>query len=133
MVLNLQKIYQPSDKTYNIVVRNHRDNVMAFCCPNDAEYISFGRWLDAWTKCTEITITNIYGRTASIQMEDDDWHLVISGSIEGGRKAIKVGGSRDFDVIFTNDGHIILQCWNNKNWGSNLGNTLDFVLVPFQD
>lgn len=133
MVLNLRRVYQPSNKSYNIIVRNHRDSAMAFCCPNDVEYIDFSRWLDAGGKCTELNVTSVYGRTATIQLEDSDWTLIVSGNIEDGRKVVKVGGSRDFDVKFTGDGHMHLQCWNGEKWGDGEGNSLDFVLVPFQE
>ncbi|KAI0883628.1 uncharacterized protein GGS22DRAFT_167575 [Annulohypoxylon maeteangense] len=131
MVLNLQKIYQPENKTYNIIVRNHRDNVMAFCCPHNAEYINFGRWLGRWGKCTELNITNVYGRTASIQIEDSDWQLIVSGNIQGGRKVVDVGGSRDFDIRFTANGHMVLECLGGYNWGAGIGKSLDFIVVPF--
>ncbi|KAH8807621.1 hypothetical protein F5884DRAFT_857195 [Xylogone sp. PMI_703] len=134
MVLNLQKIYQPTNsEIYNIIVRNHRDSVMAFCPPHDAEYISFGRWLDEGNKCTELNITSVHGRTASVQLEDSDWKLIVSGNIQGDRKVINVSGSKDFDVKFTSDGHMILQCWHGYSWGNGTGNTLDFTLVPFQE
>lgn len=133
MVLNLRNIYQPSSKSYNIIARNHRDKAMKFCCPYDASHIDFSRWLDAGEKCTELTITSVYGRTASIQLEDDDdRHLIVSGNIPDGRHVIKVGGSRDFDVRFTGDGKMRLECWDGYDWGSGLGNSLEFVLVPFQ-
>ncbi|KAI1204631.1 uncharacterized protein F4807DRAFT_328643 [Annulohypoxylon truncatum] len=133
MVLNLRRVYQPPSKEYNIIIRNHRDNVMAFCPPKDEEHINFDRWLDSSTKCTEINITNTYGRLAILQLEDDNWKLVVSGNIVEGRKAINnIGGSRDFDVRFTGDGHMLLQCWNGKNWGKGAGNVLDFTIVPFQ-
>ncbi|KAI2464681.1 hypothetical protein F4781DRAFT_436148 [Annulohypoxylon bovei var. microspora] len=132
MVLNLQEIHQPENKTYNIIVRNHRDNAMAFCCPQDAQYIKFDRWLDQGEKCTEINVTSVHGRTASIQLEDSDWKLIVSGNIQGGRKVFSVGGSRDFNVEFTADGHMILQCRDGYNWGRGTGNSLDFILVSFQ-
>ncbi|KAI0474199.1 hypothetical protein F4859DRAFT_482247 [Xylaria cf. heliscus] len=134
MVLNLQRVFQPESKTLNIIVRNHRDKSMEFCCPHDAASISIGRWLDKWEKCTEINVTSVYGRTASIQLEDsNNWELIVSGNITGGRKVISVGGSRDFDVKFTADGHMLLECWDGYTWGSGSGSTLDFTLVPFQE
>lgn len=133
MVLNLRKIYTTPDKDVNIVVRNHHDQKMAFCCPGDVAYIDFSRWLYAWEGCTEINITSVYGRVATVQLEDDDkWGLVVSGNIEGGKKKVPVGGSRDFDVILTGDGHMHLKCWDDYAWGEGSGNSLDFVLVPFQ-
>ncbi|KAI1773148.1 hypothetical protein F4818DRAFT_119161 [Hypoxylon cercidicola] len=107
-------------------------HVTAFSCPHDAEYIKFGRWLDRRHKCTELNVTSEYGNTVSVQLEDSDWELIVSGNIKGGRKAFKVGGSRDFDVRFTTDGHMILQCWDGYEWGYGLGDRLDFTLLPFQ-
>ncbi|KAI1761024.1 hypothetical protein GGR53DRAFT_46242 [Hypoxylon sp. FL1150] len=132
MVLNLQKVYQPANRSYNIIIRNHRDNFMTFCAPHDAEYVHFGRWLDKCKKCTELNITNAYGRTASVQLEDDDWRLIVTGNIKGGRRVVNVGGSKDFDIKFTSDGHMILQCWDGTEWGMGTGNIVDILLVPFQ-
>lgn len=133
MLMRLGKIYQPSNKSYNITARNHKDQTVKFSCPNHVDYIDYRRWLDAGENCTELTVTNDYGRTATIQLEGYDWCLIVSGNIEDGRKIIKVEEGRDFDVMFTSDGHMQLQIRNGENWGDGLGNSLDFVLVPFQE
>ena len=104
---------------------------MSFCCPNDVEYIDFDHWLDRGDKCTELNVTNYFGYTAVIQLEDNDWRLIVSGSIEGGRKVTRVDGSHDFDVRFTADGRMLLQCWGGK-WASGEGNELEFLLVTLQ-
>lgn len=131
MVLKLQKIYQPPDKSFNIIVRNHRDNFMAFSCPNTAEYISFGRWLDQREKCTELNITAESGLTASIRLEDSHWQLIVSGNIEGGQRVVKVDGSRDFDIRFTKNGQMLLQCCDGYEWSDGVGGSLSFDVVPF--
>ncbi|KAK7433980.1 hypothetical protein VKT23_020443 [Stygiomarasmius scandens] len=133
MVLNVRLIHTNPQKDLNIVVRNHRDSKMAFLSPNNAEHIDFEGWLDTSTKCTEMNVTRMDGRSAVIQLEDDnEWGLVVSGSIQEGRKRIAVGGSRDFDVRFTRDGHMRLECRGGYNFGPGSGKILDFVLVPFQ-
>lgn len=132
MVLNLRTIYRSGNKSYNIIARNHRDQAMMFSGPNDIEPIHFGRWLDAGEKCTELNVTNSDGQTATIQLEDHNWRLIVSGNIKGGRKVIRVGGSHDFDIIFKDCGHMLLQCRNGEKWGDDSGNSLDFVLLPFQ-
>ncbi|KAI1094466.1 hypothetical protein F5B19DRAFT_444635 [Rostrohypoxylon terebratum] len=133
MVLNLQKIYQPPDKSFNIIIRNHRDNFMNFSCPNTTEYIHVGRWLDQREKCTELNIIAETGVAASIQLEDRNWHLVVSGNIEGGQKVFAVGGSRDFDVSFTNNGQMLLHCCDGYKWGDDIGGSLSFNISPFHN
>ncbi|KAL6791172.1 hypothetical protein GGI42DRAFT_336290 [Trichoderma sp. SZMC 28013] len=132
MVLNLQKIYQPSSRTYNIIARNHQDKVMAFCSPHSTEYLQFGRWLYESNNCTELSITSMFGRTASIQLEDSDWKLIVSGNIQNGRMSVDVDGSKDFDIRFTDDGFMELQCWHNESWGKGTGNIIRLMLIPFQ-
>lgn len=133
MVLNLVNVFQSSNKSFNIVVRNHRDGIMTFCPPNDIEFIEVNRWLDAGSKCTEVNITHSQGRSAAIQLEYKNWKLVVTGNIKDGRKDIEVGGGRNFDIEFTNDGYMRLHCEHGRSWGEGMGPTLEFVLMPFQE
>jgi len=134
MVLNLRTIYAPDRRDLSVTARNHRDDhAMCFLPPQGLSQISFGRWLDQGSKCTELNITSIYGRNVTIYLEDNnDWRLIVSGNIEGGWKSYKVGGSRDFDVKFTDEGKMQLTCWDGYTWGDGLGSTLEFDLPPLQ-
>jgi hypothetical protein len=133
MVLNLRTIYAPDQRNISITVRNHRDNhTMSFLPPQAVEKIDFSRWLDEGSKCTELNITTVYGRCATIYLEDSDWHLIVSGNIDDGRKSFKIGGDRDFDVHFTDAGIMRLTCANDT-WGEGLPATLEFDLPPLQN
>lgn len=135
MVLNLRTIQQSSDKNLTIVVRNHRDQKMTFLSPGaDAPSTTdFNRWLHPGDGSTEINVTGWDGRAGTIILEDDEnWGLVVSGNIDGGRKRVVVGGDRDFDVIFSQAGHVQLNCRGDFVWGEGSGSSLDFALVAFQ-
>lgn len=106
---------------------------MTFLAPSYLEYIDFSRWLDSGGRCTELSITAFDGRSATIFLEDNDWHLIVSGGIRGGRKAIKVNRSHDFDVKFTNEGYVLLECWDKSGWGPGTGTILQLELPALSD
>lgn len=132
MPLSLERIYQPPELSYNIVVRNHRDNRMEFSPPGQNTHILFSRWLGSGHRCTELNITSVHGRAANVQLEDSSWSIIVSGNIVNGYSSTPVGGNRDFDVRFTGDGRMLLQTTNGGNWGTGSSDVLTFVLVPFQ-
>ena len=132
MPLVLRRIYQPPEKSYNIVARNHHDNKMGFSAPNNNDYILFNRWLYTWDGCTELNITSVHGRAATVQLEDSNWNIIVTGNIEHGHRSTPISGSHDFDVKLTGDGRMQLQTTDGSKWGTGSSDVLTYVLVPFQ-
>ncbi|KAF5696203.1 hypothetical protein FGLOB1_13703 [Fusarium globosum] len=130
MVLNLQKIWQPTNTRYHVTIRDNRENDQWYLAPHKNS-MDLNRWLDTGSKLLELNVTNAFGRSATIILEDYDWWLWVSGNIEGGEQKIKVHGSVDFDVTFTDDGCISFYN-NTTDWGNGAGKVVKYKILPFQ-
>ncbi|EGX88626.1 hypothetical protein CCM_08671 [Cordyceps militaris CM01] len=132
MVTSLRNVLQPDSKAYNIVVRNNDDKTVDFSAPFGLASISVGRWIGRGAGCTEVTITNMKGNVATVQVEDSNWNMIITGTIAGGVKKFKVGGDRDFNIALTPDGHLRFQCLDGNTWSDGGESVIDVTLLPFQ-
>ncbi|KAM3515965.1 hypothetical protein MY11210_000505 [Beauveria gryllotalpidicola] len=133
MVTSLRNVHQPDSKAYNIVVRNNHDKTVDFSAPFGLSSISVGRWIGRGGGCTEVTITNMTGNVATVQVEDSNWYMKISGTIKGGFIQHKVDGDRDFDIALTPDGHLRFQCLDGNTWSDGGESLIDVTLLPFQE
>ncbi|KAI1759446.1 hypothetical protein GGR53DRAFT_513579 [Hypoxylon sp. FL1150] len=144
MTIILNKVFQPSTRTYNIVIRDHSKNTVVFCAPRDAEYVACNHKVGEWYGCTELNVTSNSGRAATVQLEHGNGQLIVSGNIKGGRKVVDIDADDDdegdvevrevckpieFDIMFSDAERMVLRA--TSYWGNGWGYSLEFVLVKF--
>ncbi|KAI6081886.1 hypothetical protein F4821DRAFT_248306 [Hypoxylon rubiginosum] len=135
MTITLQCVYQSNSSAYNITIRDHSRNAISFCPPYGPPCVQCIYTLGWAMHYTELNVTDASGRTATIQLEevqlgDNKSDLRVSGTILGGHRAISINKDHFFNIKLTDNGHMLLID-QSGSWGANLGDELEFTLLPF--